>query len=140
VTTRTHYACITILLRWQNISLCALLISRPTYYISKNTQPNSSEHEAYLRLFRVSNLTFLHILYFNNATLLSYGTANAVCMIRCFGISFRSNPTILVSSSLRMGSKKYPETSYHSYNITSHHNSKEIHGFHCGEGFRSHAF
>jgi hypothetical protein len=41
--------------------------------------------------------------------LLGYGTANTVGMIRCFGISFRSNPTILVSSSLRMGSKRIPK-------------------------------
>jgi hypothetical protein len=31
VATRTHCARIATLLRWQNISLCALLISRPTY-------------------------------------------------------------------------------------------------------------
>ena len=34
--TRTHCARIATLLRWQNISLCALLISRPSY-ISLNT-------------------------------------------------------------------------------------------------------
>jgi len=31
VATRTHWARIATMLQWQNISLCALLISRPTY-------------------------------------------------------------------------------------------------------------
>ena len=49
------------------------------------------------------------------------------------------NKNDLVSSNLRMGSKGYLETSYRSYNITPHHNPKELqHRFHCGESLPSH--
>ena len=46
---------------------------------------------------------------------------------------------INVSSSLRMGSKRYPETSYLSYNVMPRRNPKVLqHQFHRGASLRSH--
>ena len=44
----------------------------------------------------------------------------------------------LFSSSLRMGSKVYPETSYLSYDVSPCHNLKELHKLCCGKILRSH--
>jgi len=47
--------------------------------------------------------------------------------------------SLLFSSSLRMGSKRYPEMSHTSYNIMMCHNPKELHHqFHCGKSLRTH--
>jgi hypothetical protein len=47
--------------------------------------------------------------------------------------------SFLFLSCLGVVSKRFPETSYHSYNITLRHNPKELqHQFYLGESFRSH--
>ena len=58
----------------------------------------------------------------------------------CWGCEYRIQycDVILVSPSLRMGSKGYPETSYLSHNITPRHYPKELQQqFHRDESLRS---
>jgi len=47
-------------------------------------------------------------------------------MIRRFGISCHSHPQNFVFWNLRMGSKRYPETSYHPCSITTRYNPKAL--------------
>jgi len=54
VATRTHWARIATLLRWQNISQCALLISRPSFKLYTYFWP-----PVYFEIFLKEEVTFL---------------------------------------------------------------------------------